>query len=113
MPVKWALVMLACSACAADTFVGADAAPADASSKDSPLACKSSSDCAQGVCCVSQSNNVDRSSCASQCDSNQAQLCDPTSANPACPIGEPCSTDHINDWGLPSGFATCGGVGVP
>ncbi len=79
----------------------------------SALACTSSADCSQGVCCVSRVNNVNQSACMAQCTSSQAQLCDPSSPNPGCPAGAPCSSQNITDWKLPPTFGTCGGVSVP
>lgn len=81
------------------------------------LKCTSNANCAANeVCCITQNNNTTGSSCMTQaaCDGapgDTAVLCDP--ANPAvgCPAADPCSSDNINDWRLPPGFGTCGGVG--
>lgn len=79
----------------------------------SQLACTSTADCHNSeVCCVSRSNNINTSVCQSQCDSNQAQLCDPTAIDSGC-SNQSCSTSSISDWKLPPTFGTCGGVGVP
>ncbi len=77
------------------------------------LQCTSSADCANGVCCMQQTNGNTTSACAPQCDTNQVQLCDPASADAGCPATEPCSSSNIADWKLPQSFGTCGGVTVP
>jgi hypothetical protein len=43
---------------------------------------------------------------------NSAQLCDPNATNSGCSqAAGACTSTNITDWGLPAGFATCGGVG--
>jgi hypothetical protein len=78
------------------------------------LACSSAANCpASTVCCLKDDGNTIRSECAATCvDSSNvttAQLCDPSAATTGCPSSDPCSSDNINDWKLPNGFATCGG----
>lgn len=79
----------------------------------STLTCASSADCAGLDCCLERTSGVNVSQCAAQCTSGQAQLCDPTAQDAGCPSTAPCSNGNISDWGLPNGFATCGGQGPP
>ncbi len=76
------------------------------------LSCSGAANCpANTVCCVTQTQSGAASSCAATCNQNGAQLCDPNAASSGCPQGVACSSRNIGDWGLPNGFATCGGVG--
>jgi hypothetical protein len=79
---------------------------------DTALKCASAANCGGGeVCCVSQ--NPLQSACMKACGNGDAMLCDPA-ATPAanrCANSAPCSTKNIGDWGLPSTYGTCGGVG--
>lgn len=77
------------------------------------LKCSGTSNCAQGtLCCVYQDVNKQTvSSCEKACPNGGAQLCDPNAPNSGCPSNATCSTANIGDWGLPKGYATCGGVG--
>jgi hypothetical protein len=81
------------------------------------LKCTDSANCAAGtVCCVRQSRNGAASECQPSCNmNNEAQLCDKSAPDggSGCPQQEPCSSRNIGDWGLPNGFATCGGRGGP
>jgi hypothetical protein len=79
------------------------------------LGCTSTAECGSYVCCVHRSNNVDVSACAPTClsSNNEVQLCDPQAADAGCPPSDPCSTNNIADWNLPTTFATCGGKSVP
>lgn len=81
----------------------------------SVLACTSGADCAGEACCIRQSNGGNVSICEPQCNTTngEVQLCDPNAADAGCSASQPCSTDNIGDWGLPNGFATCGGRSVP
>ena len=81
----------------------------------SSMGCTSSAECPGQVCCMQRVSGGNVSQCAAQCNvgSGQVQLCDPSAGDAGCPTAEPCSTNNIADWGLPSGFGTCGGVGVP
>ena len=80
------------------------------------LACSSAANCPPStVCCVNDNGRRVWSQCQTACTSGSgvqsAQLCDPTAATTGCPTSQPCSSNSIGDWGLPRGFATCGGVG--
>ena len=78
------------------------------------LACSGAANCGGGtVCCVFEGPNKQvQSSCMTACPSNGAQLCDPNAPVSGCAAdGGACSTANISDWGLPKGYATCGGVG--
>jgi hypothetical protein len=77
------------------------------------LACSGAANCADGtVCCVYENANKQvQSSCMSSCPANGAQLCDPNAPVSGCAASAACSTANISDWGLPKGFATCGGIG--
>ena len=78
------------------------------------LACSGAANCGSGtVCCVFEGANKQvQSSCMAACPSNGAQLCDPTASASGCgPNAGACSTANVSDWGLPKGFATCGGIG--
>jgi len=78
------------------------------------LQCSGAANCPQGtVCCVfEQPNKQVASACQQTCANNQAQLCDPTAAVSGCAADAgACSSANVSDWGLPKGYATCGGVG--
>lgn len=80
------------------------------------LQCSGAANCGQGtLCCVFQDVNKQIvSSCQAKCPANGAQLCDPnvsSSASGCAPDAGTCSPANIADWGLPKGYATCGGVG--
>ncbi len=84
--------------------------------KGTGLQCSGAANCTQGtVCCVYENPNKQVvSSCETSCPSNGAQLCDPNApaASSGCaPDGGVCSPANISDWGLPKGYATCGGIG--
>ena len=78
------------------------------------LQCSGAANCGQGtLCCVYQDVNKQVvSSCQTSCPPNGAQLCDPNASSSGCaPDAGTCSPANIADWGLPKGYATCGGVG--
>lgn len=78
------------------------------------LACSGAANCADGtVCCVFEGPNKQvQSSCMTACPANGAQLCDPSAAVSGCAADAgACSSANISDWGLPKGYATCGGIG--
>jgi hypothetical protein len=78
---------------------------------DTALKCGGQANCAAGtVCCVRQVNNGAASECKPSCAKNEAQLCSLTAAASGC-VGSTCSSQKIGDWGLPTSYATCGGVG--
>mgnify|MGYP001599631785 FL=1 len=81
----------------------------------SALSCTSTADCGGEVCCIRRSNGGNVSTCEIACSpvKNEVQLCDPSAQNPGCPAVAPCSSNNVADWGLPSGFGTCGGQGPP
>lgn len=94
---------------------GATCAQSGGGAQLSTLGCTSSADCVGQACCIRRSNGGNVSVCEAQCSAanGEVQLCDPNAADAGCPPSQPCSTDNLGDWGLPSGFATCGGRGVP
>ena len=74
------------------------------------LKCSGAANCpSTQVCCVSRTNTGSASECKAACTGNDAQLCDPRSAQAGCPANAPCSSDKIGDWRLPPTFGTCGG----
>jgi len=77
------------------------------------LQCSGAANCAAGtVCCVSRSSTGVAATCKVVCTGSEAQLCDPNAASSGCSANAgACSTNNIGDWGLPKGYATCGGVG--
>lgn len=78
------------------------------------LQCSGAANCGKGtLCCVHQEPNKQVvSSCQASCPSNGAQLCDPKASSSGCaPDAGTCSPANIGDWGLPKGYATCGGIG--
>jgi hypothetical protein len=79
------------------------------------LQCSGAANCpANTVCCVTQQPGGGvASSCVATCDpAGSAQLCDPNAANSGCSQDAgACSSANVTDWGLPSSYATCGGVG--
>lgn len=78
------------------------------------LQCSGAANCTQGtLCCVYQDANQNvASSCMQTCPAKGAQLCDPKASSSGCaPDAGVCSPSNIADWGLPKGYATCGGVG--
>jgi hypothetical protein len=91
------------------------------------LQCTSAANCAAGtVCCMTASNNSVSSQCTPASSDggdtctgqDSAQLCDKNANGTAtgCPAGgqnSQCSSDHIDAWGLPGTFATCGGKDGP
>lgn len=78
------------------------------------LKCSSQANCPVGtVCCVHQQQNTTFSDCQATCQGNNtAQLCDKNAPDGGgCPQNQPCSSNNIGDWNLPSSYATCGGKG--
>ena len=76
------------------------------------LSCSATANCPAGsVCCASDAIRPTSSQCRSACGPKEAQLCDPKAATTGCAASAPCSSRNIGDWGLPSAYATCGGVG--
>lgn len=77
------------------------------------LRCSGAANCPAGTaCCVYETNGVVAADCKPSCGKSEAQLCDPTAATSGCAPGSgACSSKNISDWGLPHGYATCGGVG--
>jgi len=78
------------------------------------LACSGAANCGNGtVCCVFEGPNKQvQSSCMAACPTNGAQLCDSNAPVSGCAADAgTCSTTNISDWGLPKGYATCGGIG--
>jgi hypothetical protein len=78
------------------------------------LQCSGAANCGQGtLCCVYQdANQKTASSCMQTCPAKGAQLCDPNASSSGCAADAgTCSPANIGDWGLPKGYATCGGVG--
>lgn len=82
------------------------------------LQCAGTANCAAGtICCMSDDGNgIITSACATPAnctDPNlQAQLCDIKAANAGCVEDDAgtCSSFNIGNWGLPTGYATCGGI---
>jgi hypothetical protein len=75
------------------------------------LACTRTENCAAGLsCCLDIVAGQSVSSCQASCAGAHAQLCAPFTANPGCPAGVSCSQSHINEFGLSTLYATCGGV---
>jgi hypothetical protein len=80
------------------------------------LKCSGAANCAPGtVCCLSQDpiTGATVSVCAAACAAGDPQLCDPAALVTGC-AGDAgvCSSNNIDDWGLPATFGTCGGVGM-
>ncbi len=82
------------------------------------LLCSGAANCAPGsLCCVSDDGNRVWSECAASCappaggGTATAQLCDPAAAQTGCSTSAACSSNKIDDWNLPNGYATCGGMG--
>jgi hypothetical protein len=77
------------------------------------LKCSGAANCSPGtVCCVSKQGAVATSACEVTCTASyQAQLCDLNAPSTGCPTSAACSSKNVGDWGLPSTYATCGGMG--
>jgi len=76
------------------------------------LGCTGASACATGqVCCIWSTGSAIAAACKAACIGNDAQLCDPSAAQPGCGGGQACSAVAIADWKLPPSFGTCGGKG--
>jgi hypothetical protein len=80
------------------------------------LSCESQANCngANAICCISSTSDGGKiaAHCTASCQGGQSNaiLCDPTTADAGCAADAGCSTANIGSWGLPAGFATCGGV---
>ncbi|HSQ61787.1 MAG TPA: hypothetical protein VLM85_01180 [Polyangiaceae bacterium] len=88
--------------------------PNGAGVQGTALGCSGAANCTGGdVCCVFENANKQVvSACQATCPAGGAQLCDPTAASSGCAADAgACSSANISDWGLPKGYATCGGVG--
>lgn len=86
----------------------------DAGVSATALRCSGAANCAPNtVCCVYETPTKQvASDCKPACGGGEAQLCNPTAANSGCaPDAGACSSANVSDWGLPSTYATCGGVG--
>jgi len=91
---------------------GAACPAAAGGSGGTALSCSGASNCPSGtVCCVSEVARVVSSQCRVACAKNEAQLCDPTATATGCPSSAACSSNNVSDWGLPTTYATCGGIG--
>lgn len=93
--------------------VGTSCPTVDGGGKGTALTCSGAANCPQDrVCCVYElpSKQV-ASACRVACASNEAQLCDPKAPVSGCSAAAACSSSSVTDWGLPTGYATCGGVG--
>lgn len=79
------------------------------------LKCSSAANCSAGtICCVSKQGSVATSACQLTCTASyEAQLCDLNAPSTGCPpnASSACSSNNVGDWGLPSTYATCGGIG--
>lgn len=81
------------------------------------LQCTGAANCpGNQVCCMYEQKSPKQvvSQCMATCTGpGQAQLCDPNvpPSQSGCPASAPCSSHGIGDWDIPSGFATCGGIG--
>jgi hypothetical protein len=100
----------------ADSVAPSDAAVSDAAGDAGGLSCKGIADCPSNtVCCgFRASGGNPASTCKAPCNGpNEVQLCDPNAAASGCPAAGAnagaCSSATSSDWGLPNGYATCGG----
>lgn len=84
------------------------------------LGCVSGASCPAGsVCCIANDGTTTNvASCVPAADCKdegeriiRAQLCDPNAMPTGCPATAACSTQNVDQWNLPSGYATCGGKG--
>ena len=78
------------------------------------LTCASRANCSPGLACciIDYGLGLHGSECRSDCAGNEIeQLCEVAAPDSGCPPTLPCSQTNIRDWGLPSGYATCGGHG--
>jgi hypothetical protein len=105
-----------------DVCPGVDAGAAGPDAGDiepTALGCTGTSTCTNGnVCCIRPNDlsvgpQSHISECRGSCDSDDGQLCDPNAATSGCAATAMCSSSNIRTWGLPSTFATCGGVNAP
>jgi hypothetical protein len=88
------------------------------------LQCEVSENCpVDHICCLTKyPNGTVSSHCEAQCAGGtlSVQMCSVTASDAGCEVPDggdaglaTCSTDNIQTWGLPNGFATCGGVAAP
>jgi hypothetical protein len=77
------------------------------------LQCEIRENCpANNVCClVKHTDGTVLSHCTQSCQGGaaSAELCDSAAVDAGCNDAGTCSSTGIGTWGLPSGFATCGG----
>jgi hypothetical protein len=88
------------------------------------LQCEVAENCpANHVCCLTKyANGSVASHCEAACAGGtlSVQMCSVSASDAGCEVPDggdaglaTCSSANINSWGLPNGFATCGGVSAP
>lgn len=76
------------------------------------LKCAGAANCQVGTaCCITKIQTTIFARCTPLCGTGEAQLCEPNTSVSGCSnVSGSCSNANVDSWGLPSSYATCGGV---